>query len=373
MKQWILAFSLFMAVTSKANDSLSIAINRSIFHTGDSIEFSCSLPYYQQMGLAAITLNAWIEDLETHKIWKYRYPVLNGKLNAALVVGDSIRPGKYAINFILQRGLFKLNGMLRNNYSHNSLNYLMMLKGKRSIFNNIELSPTGAFTLKNILFEDQSFILFSPAKKVKRNDLFISISTPLDSMFSPIATFTQLIEVNPEQIKTKPEPTIAYKFNFETAYTNTTLPDVIVKTKVKKLVEQYNETYSTGLFKDGDAKVFDGLESEDITNSIDIPSFLRARIPGLIVNNDNTMRWREQPVVVYVDEFRMDEEDPIYVNPSEVAMIKVFEPPASMINGGTSFGGAIAIYTKRGAFENNQSRRYKFMINGYTALESTWR
>jgi hypothetical protein len=50
-------------------------------------------------------------------------------------------------------------------------------------------------------------------------------------------------------------------------------------------------------------------------------------------------------------------------------MIKVFRPG----EGGPTNGGAIAIYTKRGPYLDNISRRYNFLIKGYTPLLSVWK
>ena len=70
-----------------------------------------------------------------------------------------------------------------------------------------------------------------------------------------------------------------------------------------------------------------------------------------------------------MDEFKIDASDPMMVNPADVAMIKVFRPG----EGGPTNGGAIAIYTKRGAYLDNASRKYNFLIKGYTPLLSVWR
>jgi hypothetical protein len=250
-------FAWFMIIGSfpaKAGDSIDIKISQLSFGAKDSIHFSCRIHDYAVKGLAAATLNVWIQDIEKKQTWKYRYPVLNGELDASLAIGDSIPPGRYALNFILQKGLYKIQGMVRNNYSHGSLNYLMLLKGNKKLVNAVELSESGAFLIRNILFEDKSFIVFTPEKKVKKNDLYISISTPLDSAFSPLAIFTQLVDVKPELQKKVPGKIPSYTFDFNRSYTNTTLPEVVVVAKGKTKVDQYNQTYSTGLFQDENAK-----------------------------------------------------------------------------------------------------------------------
>lgn len=371
------AITLFLSLSAFPQDtSIQIQINKFSFSAKDSIEFECRIPNYAERKLAALTLNVWIQNIESRQTWKFRYPLLNGQVNAALAIGDSIPSGKYAMNFIIQRGLFRINGEVKNNYSHNSLNYMMLGKGKQTLFNNVSLDPKGAFTVKNILFQDDAFFVFTPGTKVKHNDLYINVATPLDSAFIPVAIFTQIIDVKPElrpKTETKDPP---YTFDFAKTYINTTLPDVVVTHKGKSKVKQYDETYSSGLFKNDDARVFDGIESDEISSYIDIPTFLQTKIPGLVIEKDNADRmiWRNEVVTVYVDEYRIDQGDPIPVYPNEVAMIKVYNPPAS-VNSGTenSFGGAVAIYTKKGNYETNSTRKFKFTFKGYNALDTVWR
>lgn len=376
MKLLLSALFIFLACQVMAGDSIEVRINKRSFSARDSIHFSCRIPDYAAKRLAAATLNVWIQDVTTKQTWKFRYPMLNGEVDASLAIGDSIAPGKYAMNFILQKGLYTIRGELRNNYSHKTLNYLMMLKGRKKLVDAVDLSADGSFAIKNILFEERSFIVFTPEKKVKKNDLFISIATPLDSAFTPLAVHSLLIDVKPELMNRNQQDAASYTFNFDETFTNTTLPEVVVVAKGKGKVNQYNDMYSTGLFQDDNAKMFDGLDSDQIAHAIDIETFLESKVPGLIVRRPDGesayLVWRNEPVVVYIDEFRLEMGDPIYVVPSDVAMIKVYNPPAA-VNSGFSFGGAVAIYTKKGAFENNSTRRFKFFLKGYTGFESRWK
>jgi len=373
-----LATLLFISLTSlfavaQDTSNIEIKINKYVFHSKDTIEFECKIANYAERKMAALTLNVWIQDIETKQTWKYRYPLLNGEVNCALAIGDSIKSGKYAVNFILQRGLFRINGEVRNNFSHKSLNYMMLAKGKQTLFNNVSLDVNGVFTVKNILFQDEAFFVFAPGTKVKKNDLYINVAAPLDSAFIPLAIFTQIIDVKPELRNASETKDPPYNFDFAKTYINTTLPDVVVSYKGKSKVKQYDETYASGLFKNDDARIFDGLESDEIASYLDVATFLQTKIPGLTVERDNADRmiWRNEVVTVYVDEYKIDQGDPIPVYPNEIAMIKVFNPPAS-VNAGNSFGGAVAIYTKKGNYDNdkNNTRKFKFNFKGYNELES---
>ncbi len=361
---------LVLAITkySFATDSLQIVLNRVTFVAKDTIEFSCTIPNHSSNGLAGATLNVWIQHLQTGRIWKYRYPVINGELNAALAVGDSIMPGKYALNFILQEGLFKINGNLKNNYGYPKLNYLMLTRNKESLFNAVNLSGKGDFRIQNVVFPEEAYFIFSPAKKTRCNDLFIKLVTPLDSFFTPIAVFTSLIDIKSNLHENSAADT-HYQFNFSKLFNANTLPEVVVEYKGSTRLKRYDEEYTTSLFK-GATKIFDGLDDKAIANSSSVERFLEARVAGIRMEN-NRLVWRNQPVNIFLDEYVVNSWEDIYVNTMDVAMIKIYEP-GSGSNPSANQGGTVSVYTKRGPYENI-GQRYKFKVNGYTPIEATWR
>ena len=81
------------------------------------------------------------------------------------------------------------------------------------------------------------------------------------------------------------------------------------------------------------------------------------------------LSWRNGPVDIYLDEILVDEDIARFVNPSDIAMIKVFSPGGGGIRG----NGTIAIYTKRGDYLDDTSRKYYFLVNGYTPYTSIWK
>src|ERR1700740_3651225 len=149
----------------------------------------------------------------------------------------------------------------------------------------------------------------------------------------------------------KQTDTSGYSFNVQDV--TATLPNVTVTGKYKTKVQQYNEENSSGLFQKDDAMIFDGLDNDEIAHSITLLQFLQARVPGLTVQKNDAGqdigKWRNETVEVYIDEFRMDAADYTLISLSDIAMIKVYRPPAmlSSFNGGA---GAIAIYTKKGIY-----------------------
>jgi hypothetical protein len=160
-----------------------------------------------------------------------------------------------------------------------------------------------------------------------------------------------------------------YRFDFNKVYINTTLPEVIVTAKAKSRIEQYEKEFTSGLFTRA-TRTYDGLDDRAIANSFSIGSFLQARIPGFRVDTDGTLLWRNQRVSIFLDEYQVEDIDLMYLNNEDIAMIRFYEAPAPMVQGA---GPAVAIYMKKGVDDNNKTRRYRFKLKGYTAIESEWK
>jgi len=374
---FLLAFVTYTAAYSA--DSLQVNLNTTAFLKGDTIEFKCSIPGFGAKKLSSATLNVWIEDIARNKRWKFRYPMLNGEVSASLAVDDKIADGKYAVNFLVQPGFFKVLGeVLDHDKKDTTINFMMIPRNKKaSYFDNTRVAPDGSFRLKSTLFEDSAFFIFSPIKKIKNNALLIRIETPLDSFFTPALTATHFITVgtNNPAVAVPITDTNSYAFDpNQEPEEKGLLPGVTVYSKIKKKIEQFDDENSRGLFKREDAIIFDGLDNEEIARSVSVFQFLQGKVAGLNIDTDSAgmqyAKWRNETAEVYVDEFKMEPGDHLFVVPNDIAMIKVYRPPAqlSSFSGGA---GAIAIYTKKGKYADTKAR-HNFIVKGYTAMDSIW-
>ncbi len=380
LKRVFLFGILFFAFCcTRAADSLQVSINKTLFKKGDSLFFDGFIPEYAQLKLYNATVNVWIDDPSNGRRWKFRYPIIDGSFSGSLSIGEKIADGHFALNFLVQSGYCKILGTLVDPAKKDTLiNYLMIPKNKKStFFDNTKVNRDGNFRLKSMLFEDSAYFIFTPVKKVKTNDLLIHLETPLDSFFVPVLSATRFITLQ----RNTEDPavnhiadTTGYVFSFVEPEAKTGLPVVTVYGKTKKKIEQFDEENSSGLFKRNDAILFDGLENEDISHSISVLRFLQGRVPGLNIETDSmgneVAKWRNEIAEIYVDEFKTEPGDHLFVSPSAIAMIKVYRPPAQLSL--SSNAGAIAIYTKKGDYANGSAMRHNFIVKGYTAAESIW-
>jgi hypothetical protein len=378
MKNLLLSFILlFLGDGIYAGDSLSVSIQAKVLVQGDTLEFSCSIPDYVALQLTSATLHVWIDNLENNKRWKFRYPMINGETAASLAISDKIPDGRYAVNFLVQRGFLKIAGKVQAHDKNDTLiNYMMILKNKKATYVDVaKVARDGSFRLKSTLFADSAYFIFTPNNKRKKNDLLINIESPLDSFFIPAITTTQFIMVGKQSAELSGiKDTSQYSFSIKDPIDKNELPGVTVFGKSRKKIEQYDEENSKGLFKRNDAIIFDGLDKDEISRSFSVFQFLQGRVAGLTIEMDSmgneVAKWRKEIAEIYVDEFKMEPGDHLFVNTNEIAMIKVYRPPAriSSFSGGA---GVIAIYTKYGKYAPNKAR-HNFIVKGYSTIDSVW-
>ncbi|HMO60991.1 MAG TPA: hypothetical protein PKC39_06335 [Ferruginibacter sp.] len=371
--------SLFVLLTNyccaQVQDSIVVSISHSNAHPGDTLVMDINFPVKKSSDRTA-TIQLWIENVKTGRRWKYRYPLINGYVQAKLVVDSSMPYGLYAFNFLLQKKFFTLNGRLLNaSRRDKKLNYMLISKDKDAVLDTAALNAAYAFSIKNLLFQDSGFIIFSRPKK-KYNDLQIAIQTPLDSAFTPSASYTGFITIGSQPGSLTAKDTAEYRFKPDNLKYKIILPEVVIKSKSSRRLEEFDEENSTGMFSGQDAIILDGLSSDEIANAPDLFIYLSIKVGGLRLETDNQtgnryFTWRGAVTDMYLNEIRLDPDIPLWINPADIAMIKIFRP-GTAIAADASAGGAIAIYTKIGAYRDNNSRSYNFYVNGYTGLLSTW-
>ena len=150
------------------------------------------------------------------------------------------------------------------------------------------------------------------------------------------------------------------------------LQAVVVTSKQKPLSEKLDEQYASGLFKSGDAKIFATDDDPFAKSAMSILDYLRGKVAGLQINTTGgqpTITRRGSNTSLFLNEMSADIDQLQSTPMSDVAMIKVFDPPFFGATGGGA-GGAVAVYTKRGAANNaNIKGLNSVILNGYSALK----
>jgi len=354
------------------SDTIAIELSKRQLHPGDTLSFSCDVPSFARDSTVG-SLHLVLENIHTHRRWQYRYPIINGSASGDLVVGGGIDDGNYAVNFVVQSRFFRVEGKVKDYRAKMSpLTYVVMIRNKPGFIERIVPDPDGTFRLKPAYIEDTAYYVFSPAKKEQSSALYININTPLDSTFKPFASATKFITVASQGDSIPLLAPSNYHFDINKLSGPGVLQTVTVTGTKKSAVDRFNEEYSTGLFRNNAYMTFDGLGSDAIAKSFTIYDFLRFQIPGFTATPNNeggyTLRWRNTGVNIFLDEFPLLHPEDVYIDPNEVAMIKVYQPPNSISNR----TGVIAVYTKRGDYDKDPRRKNKFKVAGYSAPVADW-
>ena len=153
-----------------------------------------------------------------------------------------------------------------------------------------------------------------------------------------------------------------------------TLSEVVVKAKVKSAVQLLDEKYAKGLFAGNDGMSFDLSSDANMVASIDILTYLQARVPGLTIttNGQPSATWRGSNTDFFLNEINTTIDQVQALNIADIAYIKALRPPFFGSVGGGS-GGAIAIYTKQGGYNKGKPDNSKGMeyavLGGYSVFK----
>jgi hypothetical protein len=150
------------------------------------------------------------------------------------------------------------------------------------------------------------------------------------------------------------------------------LKEVIVRTKERSRKDSLDEEYTSGFFKGGDGYTFDVEKDPFAKSALSVLQYLQGKVPGLQVSaygSQASLSWRGSAPALFIDEMQGDVQLIQSLTMNDVAMIKVYRPPFFGAFGGGS-GGAIAVYTKKGASGNKDLKGLDLVnIQGYSSIK----
>jgi hypothetical protein len=372
--------SLFFSVAflnGISQTNMNSTFKNTILKQGDTMNFEINLlDSFKTIKTASIHL--WIENIATGRKWHYKYPLINGYLNARIIIDSNISPGNYALNFFMQKNFFRIKGVVKNAYKKdNQINYVLLSKNKDIVFGNLPLDMEKFFISDCMLFQDSANIIFSrPQRKGVIPE--INLINDLDSSYTVADSITNFITVNDKKDTSQINNEIPthYSFSANDRLYKTIMPEIVVKAKSKKIIDDFQKDNVSGLFAGTDGTVIDGLESDEIARAGNLFNFLTGRVAGLSIktNDEGTeeLKWRKHQTDIYIDEIKVDAELALDISLSDIAMIKIFEP-GTQVAFGSGAGGTIAIYLKIGIYKKENKPTNNFRIMGYTGLDVIWK
>ena len=238
----------------------------------------------------------------------------------------------------------------------------------------------GYFKIDSLVFFNRSHIVFKDIRG-KKSDL-LEILPSADSitrhyLLPRIENYPSLIS---DISVTKTFSKLAYDYNEIIKAGGIMLKEVIVKSRKKSPVQELEEKYASGLFSGFSERTIDLVNTNETVHELNIFDYLQTRVPGLSVIKDGLdyiIYYRQGatvssmgaiPMTLYLDEVLTDASFISSIPPDQLAMVKVFSNFVGAAGGGP--GGALAIYTKKGAdLYNSTSIQDQVRYQGYSLIK----
>ena len=367
----------FLTLASFGQTKLESSFNKSIFKSGDTLTFDMNLSDSFK-SLKTATLHLWIEEINTGKKWHYKYPLVNGYLNARMIIDSTIIPGNYAFNFLLQRNFFRIKGKVKNALKKDKqITYVLLTKNRDIIQETLALDNNKFFMSECLLFQDSANIIFS---RPNHNGAIpeITFFNETDSSYAIADSLTRIISIisKEDSLTKKIDLPLHYSFSYNDKFSKNMMTAVIVNAKTKKIIDAFQKDNVSGMFGGADGTILDGLGSDEIARSGNLFSLLMSRIAGLTTKTTDEgideLMWRKHHTDFYIDEVKVDPQMALDIPLFDIAMIKIFEP-GTQVSFGSGAGGTVAIYLKNGIYKKDDKRTNNFKIMGYTGLNVIWK
>ncbi|HYC29726.1 MAG TPA: hypothetical protein VEB42_12930, partial [Chitinophagaceae bacterium] len=250
----------------------------------------------------------------------------------------------------------RVSGLNRSQLQSHDLTALVETKSSGRHFISIPLEPDGTFKVNDMAFFDTIKVYYQ-------------FNNDKDKILTSRGVFEFRNNLLNEPLRTKPDVVIPYRPDSVVAVKNAsisqkrleqedanrkvqTLASVEVTAKQKTKAEKMDEQYTSGLFSGGQASVFVVEDDPVAQASMSVFNYISGRVAGLRVTTaggEPSVSWRGGTPAFFLDEMMMDAASLQNIPMSDVAMIKVFNPPFLGAAGGGGANGAIAVYTKKGS------------------------
>lgn len=304
----------------------------------------------------------------THGWRRFRWQELAQKVKAPLPFADPA--------YITITGRITLDGTNKS-FGEKNLLALITAEGMKRNAQFISTDKQGNFKLDSLLFFGNARIFILDIKG--RKSQYIDVKMTSDSLGRsyPVAIPgpADFATVNLQDKQKQ----LAEDFDAIQKANGLMLEGITLKVRKKSPTEELDDRYTRGQFSGMAQRTIDLVNSEQYTTELNIFDYLMSRVPGLDVTNDGmeTKVYYRQgpslsslgpiPMTIYLNEIETDATVIATLPPTEIALVKVYSQFVAATGGGA--GGAMAIYTRKGADIVNSSRGDVIRYNGFTVVK----
>jgi hypothetical protein len=253
---------------------------------------------------------------------------------------------------------------------------VLMINNKNSgtkIF-PVPVKPDGSFTDPSLILFDTARIYYQLGKKEGLGDVTVQF---MANKLLPFSNNTKALgmdfnhngDTTGNQYHIHLNDALQRELDY---YKGKVLATVTVKANPKSTLDEMDKRYTSGLFSGGDAHEFDLVNDPFAASALNIFQYLQGKVAGLQINsstNPPSLSWRGGTPSLFLDEVPATSDMLSTIPVTDIAYVKVFQPPFMGAAGGGS-GGGIAIYTRKGGDEKSEPGKglSNNTVSGYTLI-----
>jgi hypothetical protein len=276
-------------------------------------------------------------------------------------------------NYLSLKG--NVYGLSKTQLANKELIAYITTKNKTSDFITIPLTTTGEFRVTGMYIFDTAKLYYQiNGDKDKRLTSVATFSFKNEIPNAPAATQNLLssflfnVKTDSNALVKSIKQAALQRSLFESSKAKT-LDVVRVTSKVKSLKQKLEEQYVSGFFTGDDGYTFVTEDDPFAKSAMSILDYLRGKVAGLQISSDGqSASWRGSETSLFLNELNSDASMLQSISMTDVALIKVFRPPFFGATGGGA-GGAIAVYTKKGADTRSVTGLSYTNIYGYSPVK----
>ncbi len=263
--------------------------------------------------------------------------------------------------------------------------FILLIPMEDSLNSSMRFMSTddqGKFRMDSLIFfgKTKFYVSDMQGKKNKWLDIYtngdsIKTSFGLQPMH-PVKQFFSSAGTAPLDFSSR----LAYDYDYILKANGLMLEGVTLKVKKKSAVQELEERYASGLFTGLTEKTIDLVNTKEAIYQNNIFDYIQGRVSGinvqrnganyqLIYRNRFSLTGGPIPMIIFLDEIQTDARVIATIPANQISMIKVFSSFVGAAGNGA--GGALAIYTKKGADLSNSlsTSGDVFQYNGYSIIK----
>lgn len=325
-------------------------------------------------------------------VWQMRWPLVDGKAEASVVLPDSLPAGRYNLLFAVQPRFLKLFGEL---VFPDKVKTLKAFVQSGNSVEALDIKPDARrkFVLDNVFIEGTVSIKFFHDNNREQAPPLLKLEAWLDSSFTPADYRVAQIVVNPKG-KQDLEPQklskdSVFSKGFDALYAGYAQRMAVKQMPQLSAAEVYDSLYIPPVFKKTASRVFDCTVDTVANAASTIFELLEKEMPGMQVLawdgpddgadfgsdykissavSETLVKWKDQMYRIYF-QGRYNHSGMLLYPPSAFAKVKVFDPPplpTPTRRVGIGKPGIIAFFERRWPLEQPFPYNSEFFVNGYT-------